>query len=839
MTEKKKYREVNFFVFTGLQVEVVMGGLPVQDDIAKFKGKKVHILVGSPGRLRQLVQEKHINVASVRLLILDEADRLVDQSYLTDINYIFSSLPKQKQVIMSSATYPEKTKEAINKYLQGGQHICPDIDCILLGIDQRVTNVKHNVNIVKQTKYRFQELLKILSKKPFKQCLIFCNYQARVAEVGKMLKKEKWPAEHLYGQQDQTHRLHALKTLQEYGCRILVATDLAARGIDASNVDLVINFEPPLEWQTYLHRIGRAGRFGSYGTAVTILSEGKEENKFKTMLEEIRGSINLKKLWDGEIFVADVNSNILAPPESSSPITTPLESNSPIVADVHPNIPPPESDSPMSTTPETNSPMSTPPEPNYPIADVYLNIPPQVSDSPMSKTPDSKSPISTPPQSNSPVSSAPESNYPMPKLPESNTPKPANKKEHILQKLVSSGYINKEHTLQRLWDILSSPSKNETKDSRIDSFSDLLHSFEMYEPDNRANEENTYKYLSQMDIPAIINNLHTKTYRDTKVDENQCQIIYSIDEINGMNKKNEKLNTNSKLALANVQEKVGRVLHLQNGDNIHNGYEFIELTDKLHVEQVPRTLGCIERKDNLQNEHNDYEFNSPELINALQSAGLPLSFESSKDVKSNEKHIHKSQNKKLKQNNSSQPFSSKILDTKVPNNNTGDIEGYSGMTDSHKHSSRNRILRKDNMCSSQYQRCNQTKNTHKTANQCFKKALNEQTTCEKEDIKSRDLSHPKSHVETSDDDSDSSNMHNTANEYVSKARAFYGQTIYEMHKPRALSHPKCVVETSDDDNSDLSDEPTLSPEYVNWYRTLKFRTLQVELAVYLHELSKC
>ena len=114
-----------------------------------------------------------------------------------------------------------------------------------------------------------------------------------------MLLRENWPAEKLHGQQEQIDRLDALKMLQDYKCRILVSTDLAARGIDASNVDLVINFEPPYEWQTYLHRIGRAGRFGSNGIAVTILSEGRQETDFKTMIKSINGLI-LKNFWDEE-----------------------------------------------------------------------------------------------------------------------------------------------------------------------------------------------------------------------------------------------------------------------------------------------------------------------------------------------------------------------------------------------------------------------------------------------------------------------------------------------------------------------------------------------------------
>lgn len=245
---------------------------------------------------------KIIDVAAVRLLIIDEADKLMEKSFLADINYIFGILPAQKQVILSSATYPENYKQIISNYTKHFQHVCPDSDCVLKGVIQKVSRVKSNSNIVKQTQYRFIELLKILSKKQFKQCLIFCNYQARVTELHKMLTKEQWPVELLYSKQDQIDRLDALKTLQEYKCRILISTDLAARGIDASNVDLVINFEPPFEWQTYLHRVGRAGRFGSYGVAISILSEGQEVIKFRNLLKAMKSSISVQDFWTNKPF---------------------------------------------------------------------------------------------------------------------------------------------------------------------------------------------------------------------------------------------------------------------------------------------------------------------------------------------------------------------------------------------------------------------------------------------------------------------------------------------------------------------------------------------------------
>ncbi|XP_013146909.1 PREDICTED: probable ATP-dependent RNA helicase ddx20 isoform X2 [Papilio polytes] len=139
-----------------------------------------------------------------------------------------------------------------------------------------------------------------------------------------MLNKEKWPAGQLYGQQQQTERLDALKILQEYKCRLLIATDLAARGIDASNVDLVINFETPCNWETYLHRIGRAGRFGSYGLAITILSEGLEHNNFKSLIESLNLPFLVKDFWSNSPFC--INNNTILE-ENDTPNKDKLDSD--------------------------------------------------------------------------------------------------------------------------------------------------------------------------------------------------------------------------------------------------------------------------------------------------------------------------------------------------------------------------------------------------------------------------------------------------------------------------------------------------------------------------------
>ncbi|XP_022130129.2 ATP-dependent RNA helicase dhh1 [Pieris rapae] len=284
---------------TRLNVEMVIGGLSFKEDLEKLKNN-VHILVGTPGRIVHLMKEKHIVTNEINLLILDEADKLMENSFGDDILYIHSALPREKQIILSSATYPDRIAKVVNKIIKNPHHVCPDSSNVLLGVSHRVTFVKYNSNSVRQTELRFNELTKILSETEFKQCVIFCKYQARVSQLHKLLTKAKWPVELVYGKQEQTTRLEALKTLQEYKCRIIISTDLLSRGIDSKNVDLVINFEPPDTCETYLHRIGRSGRYGSIGMAISILCEGEESVTFFKLLAPVTHTIDVKHFWNGE-----------------------------------------------------------------------------------------------------------------------------------------------------------------------------------------------------------------------------------------------------------------------------------------------------------------------------------------------------------------------------------------------------------------------------------------------------------------------------------------------------------------------------------------------------------
>lgn len=654
-----------------------MGGLPVQEDIAKFKkDKKVHILVGSPGRLRHLVHDKHIDISSVRLLVFDEADKLMEKSFQADINYIFSVLPKQKQVIMSSATYPDNAKQFISHYVQNAQHICPDSDSILLGIEQKITYVKHNSNIVRQTKLRFEELLKILSKKQFKQCLIFCNYQARVTELHKMLNKEQWPAEQLYGQQEQTDRLDALKTLQEYKCRILISTDLAARGIDASNVDLVINFEPPFEWQTYLHRIGRAGRFGSFGIAVTIVSEGKEQKKFIELLHSINGSVNLENLWTNE------ELDIVNPDDASLQY------------------------------PETKT-------------EVHTSLP-----------------VNT-------------------KL---------NHKYELLWKMYTSEPKEQSKLIESFEELCISFEKN--KDREIQSFTDLLSSFQTYEANIKNDDaDNEYCHLKMPMIP--VTEYFTSIYHSHKFNFCDTKKLYNTEKV--CNGNQEAINV-----VETLKEKHSHM-------NIFRNKEHLDTTK--HKE-----------------EQSDYEL---ENTDSLANAGLPIAFSSSKYSN------HKDKNKGIH-----------ITGTEDYNTSTKSAQRKYFNKQSY------RTINADKNLNYNVNHFEGTKRSGFN-NKKFEpkvKSSKVQVESDDEEADDNDIDYDS---EESDDSED--NGYNTLSQQYRKSQS---NTNSAKSSKKGMQQSFTNYRSQYHNYESAINSYGLNHDYTNWYKQLKFRVKQIELAVYVDEMSR-
>ncbi|PAA81631.1 hypothetical protein BOX15_Mlig020686g1 [Macrostomum lignano] len=259
----------------GLRCGLFIGGLGAGVKEAEAEAAACQVAVGTPGRVRQLIEAGCLKTDRVRMLVLDEADALLNESFQQDINCIYWKLPQNKQVLALSATYPDSMAQQLSMYmrdptlvrLSGGQ---------LLGVRLYWRSVpdSHLPNLVLERKARI--LGDLLAQVQFGQCLVFSNYQERARELCQRLEAAGWPVAYLAGRLQQSERIGAYDRLRDFRCRVLVATDVAARGVDAENVDLVVNLDLPRDHRTLLHRIGRAGRFGSYAAAVSLVGDGPE-----------------------------------------------------------------------------------------------------------------------------------------------------------------------------------------------------------------------------------------------------------------------------------------------------------------------------------------------------------------------------------------------------------------------------------------------------------------------------------------------------------------------------------------------------------------------------------
>ncbi|KAK2841203.1 hypothetical protein Q7C36_012782 [Tachysurus vachellii] len=269
-----------------LECHVFIGGRPVSQD--KLHLKKCHIAIGSPGRIKQLIELGALMTASIRLFVLDEADKLLEEgSFQEQINWIFSSLPANKQMLALSATYPESLAQHLCRYMREPTFVRLNAtDPGLLGLKQFYKLVHSHALPHKIFEEKVQNLLELFSKVPFNQALVFSNLHTRAQHLADVLSSKGLPAVCISGSLTQEQRLEAMSKLKQYQCRVLISTDLTSRGIDAEKVNLVINLDVPQDWETYMHRIGRAGRFGTLGIAVTYCCHGEEENKMMAIAQK-------------------------------------------------------------------------------------------------------------------------------------------------------------------------------------------------------------------------------------------------------------------------------------------------------------------------------------------------------------------------------------------------------------------------------------------------------------------------------------------------------------------------------------------------------------------------
>jgi len=279
--------------FENLKVDAFIGGLSAAVD--NNTPNRCHIIVGTPGRVKQLIDTKAFKVNNLKLFVLDEADKLTQPGFVEIITDIYDKLPEKKQVIAFSATYSDEVLEVISKSMKNPQKVllCSD-NPSLEGVHQyfRLVSSPNPQNNSMSTSpsishqlfmEKVRELIELFKKVSFHQCIVFLNHKGRAEQLSQLLNAMGYPSRHISGSQQQSERLNSMSSLKNFNLRVLVSTDLTARGVDVSRVNLVVNLDLPYHVDTYMHRVGRTGRFGTMGVAVAFVSESEME-----MLQKIK-----------------------------------------------------------------------------------------------------------------------------------------------------------------------------------------------------------------------------------------------------------------------------------------------------------------------------------------------------------------------------------------------------------------------------------------------------------------------------------------------------------------------------------------------------------------------
>jgi superfamily II DNA/RNA helicase len=245
-----------------LSMALLIGGVQMGDQVKALE-KGVDVLIATPGRLMDLFQRGKILLTGCELLVIDEADRMLDMGFIPDIEEICSKLPKSRQTLLFSATMPPPIQKLAAKFLNDPKRIEVARPATAnVNIEQRLVEVRPDK--------KKDALRDILRHEEFKNAIVFCNRKTTVRELASSLKRSGFSAGQIQGDMEQAQRIAEFDRFKQDEINILVASDVAARGLDVKGVSHVINFDVPWQPDDYIHRIGRTGRAGLTGIAITL-----------------------------------------------------------------------------------------------------------------------------------------------------------------------------------------------------------------------------------------------------------------------------------------------------------------------------------------------------------------------------------------------------------------------------------------------------------------------------------------------------------------------------------------------------------------------------------------
>merc|ERR1719401_746603 len=272
--------------FQDLKTAVVYGGVPITKDKEVLKESQPQILIGTPGRVLGLTRDKDLKLDKLSQFVLDECDKCLEKLDMRkDVQQIFLQTPKKKQVMMFSATMTPEIRDVCKKFMQDPHEIRVNEDAKLTlhGL------LQYYVKLTEREKNR--KLNDLLDALEFNQVVIFVKSVQRAAALDKLLVECNFPSIAIHSGLSQEDRIARYKQFKEFQKRIMVSTDLFGRGIDIERVNIVINYDMPGDSDSYLHRVGRAGRFGTKGLALTFVSADEDSEVLKQVQERFEVNI--------------------------------------------------------------------------------------------------------------------------------------------------------------------------------------------------------------------------------------------------------------------------------------------------------------------------------------------------------------------------------------------------------------------------------------------------------------------------------------------------------------------------------------------------------------------
>jgi superfamily II DNA/RNA helicase len=285
---------------TKLRAMVVFGGIDMKPQTLELK-TGVEVLIATPGRLLDHIEAKNCVLNQVEYVVLDEADRMLDIGFLPDLQRILSYLPKQRQTLLFSATFSPEIKRLAESYLQ---------DPILVEVarpNATATNVEQRFYSV-TTDDKRAAVIKLLKDRDLKQAIVFVNSKLGCARLARSLERDGLKTNALHGDKSQDERLKALEAFKRGEVDVLVCTDVAARGLDIADLPAVFNFDVPFNAEDYVHRIGRTGRAGASGLAVTLVTR-----------DDARLVADIEKLIKKKIELEPIELDDARPPREERP----------------------------------------------------------------------------------------------------------------------------------------------------------------------------------------------------------------------------------------------------------------------------------------------------------------------------------------------------------------------------------------------------------------------------------------------------------------------------------------------------------------------------------------